>query len=132
VNQRRFDAWTRRRLGLAATGIAGLMMICGDADARKKRKRKRKPPPPPPPPPSACAQACGTACTFCFHRAAGSLVCGEGSSVACGEACTADDDCLDPSRRYCLLRSEDRATGAVTDLCFTPGGHCGHVNACEA
>lgn len=125
------DRWTRRHVGLATIGLTELFVHRDDADAKKKRRRKRKKGPPFPAP-STCALACGSACAFCFHRAAGSLLCGEGSSVSCAEACTTDDQCLDPSRRYCMTRSEDPATGALLDLCLVPGGYCGQVNACEA
>ena len=37
----RFDAWTRRRIGRAATGGFALLLGSGRADARKKRKKKR-------------------------------------------------------------------------------------------
>jgi hypothetical protein len=39
----RFDAWTRRRFGVAAAGaLAGLLALARDDDARAKRKKKRR------------------------------------------------------------------------------------------
>lgn len=41
----RFDAWTRRRFGLAAGGaVASLLGLIGleDAEAKKKKKKKKK------------------------------------------------------------------------------------------
>ncbi len=40
-----FDAWTRRRFGLAAGGVAASLLAvagCHDAHAKKKHKRKKK------------------------------------------------------------------------------------------
>ena len=128
----RLMRWTRRTLGFAAGGFAGTLARSRNVDgakARKKRKRKRKRGGTSP---SACARACGTACTFCFQRAAGSLLCGDGAGVACDEACTSDDQCTDPLRRYCLERSEDSVSGTTAELCLTAGGHCAQVNVCEA
>lgn len=128
----RCDGWTRRAFGLAAGGLLGALAWATGRDgteAKKKRKRKRKKRPPAP---SACARACGSACSFCFHRAAGSLLCGDGAGGSCDAAasCASDDECS--PGQFCLVSSEDPKTGAIAPLCLTPGGHCAQVNVCEA
>lgn len=127
------DAWPRRGFGLVAGGLlAALAGIAptGGAGARKKRRRKRKNRRRSP---SACARVCGSACSFCFHRAGGSLLCGDGAGVSCDQPCTADDECSPGSpTRFCLVSGEDPATGTLTPLCPGPGGHCAQVNVCEA
>ena len=126
-------ALTRRTVGILAPGLLGAraLLLNGDeAKGRQRRRRRKKRPVP-----SACARACGTACAFCFHRAAGSLLCGDGASGSCdaSASCASDDDCgLGPPREFCLVSSEDPATGTIIPACLTPGGHCAQVNVCEA
>lgn len=130
----RFDAWTRRGFGLsvAAGGLTGALSratLFDHAEARKrgrkKKKKKRGDPL------SECARLCGSACFFCFKHEGGTVVCGNGSSAACDVPCTSTDDCgLTSPQRYCVSSSEDRATGAVTDVCTGGGGHCAEIGHC--
>ena len=51
MDNARFDAWPRRRFGLAAGGLAATVLALArgeDAQARKKKKKKKKRPPGPP------------------------------------------------------------------------------------
>lgn len=124
--------FTRRTAGILAALLgARTLLPHGDAArGRQRRKRRRKRPAP-----SACARACGAACSFCFHRAAGSLLCGDGAGGSCdaSASCASDDDCSPgPPTHFCLVSSEEPATGRITPTCEPPGGHCAQVNVCEA
>jgi hypothetical protein len=95
----RFDAWTRRRFGLATGGaVAGLLGLASlhEAEAKKKNKKKRKKK-------KQCkklGQGCDTSVKkkkCCSERQLCSTIQGQGSRTFCckqnGEGCSRDEDC---------------------------------------
>jgi hypothetical protein len=108
----------RHTLALALSGALASLLARDDAAAhdplktctKKSGKQKKKcikkakqhnathriPPPAPllPPPPLSCRQLCSDDCTFCYTRADGSHLCGNGSGSPCAVACTSDTDCI--------------------------------------
>ncbi len=129
----RFDAWTRRRLGLAVGGglasLAGLSLL-GDAEARNKRKKKKK----------RCKkslQPCGGKKKCCKEFTCGDTLTTQGNVCCkplqgtCTEAseCCGDFICDDISgltgTRCCGVT--DRACTVNQDCCLTFGcvaGQC--------
>jgi hypothetical protein len=75
----RFDAWTRRRVGLAAGGVTIVLLGLADADVRAKKKQKKK-------------QRCRTLNQSCRRggkrqRCCRGLACDEGKVVTGGLSC---------------------------------------------
>ena len=91
----RFDAWTRRRVGLAAGGVLAAFLALSERDeaaARRRRRRKRRKP--------RCL-ALGRTCNADDERCCGSLACDwvdlvSVDPVCCrpdGAACTPETTC---------------------------------------
>ena len=94
-----FDAWTRRRVGLAAGGIAAALARLAHSDpvpAKRKRCNNRE---------KRCGRTIGGK-TICFQPI-----------VALCEQCNGDGDCNSPLR---CIRVGD--CGAVSAVCLPPCG----------
>jgi hypothetical protein len=131
----------RHTLALALSGALASLLARDDAAAhdplktctKKSGKQKKKcikkakqhnathriPPPAPllPPPPLSCRQLCSDDCTFCYTRADGSHLCGNGSGSPCAVACASDTDCIGLDEPYCIRSRENRATGEIALTC---------------
>ncbi len=144
-----FDAWTRRRLGLAAgsvmASLLGLAPLAGvTAKKKKKNKGKRKKPALPLPTGPTCSDGVkngsetdvdcgGPTCPRCASgRSCASNTdcatarCGDaqGNGISC-QACTSDGICGRDGNGGCLC---DRPTGA----CYTDLTPTTFVNSCAA
>lgn len=102
MDRGRFDAWTRRRLGLGLSGLAaGLLGVAsgGESLARKKKGKKKKGSPPNP-----CAgknhcldasHTCNGGNGFCRVTLFGGNVCSSpGLPVASCSQCTSGQTCV--------------------------------------
>lgn len=126
MDDARFDAWTRRRLGLAATGL-GLVAFGGarahDAAVKKKRhKKKKKKCKGKTSGPVTCADFCPAEGAFAFHLFGGGDVCATGADPHDCVECETDGDCatVGPAR-MCARDFTSLATGAEGDF----SGPCG-------
>jgi hypothetical protein len=122
MDAKHFDAWTRRRFGLAAgSALAALLGLRNADDAGARRRR--------------CLRQ-GRACTFDGKRCCGKLTCentfveGDWFDVCCkpdGESCTADS--------ICCLTNCDAETGKCKtcqgQVCVGPGDCCPYVPDCD-
>jgi hypothetical protein len=78
----RFDSWTRRRIGLAASGLAVALAGLFPVDAKKKKKRKKK----------QCKKL-GATCSPTGRKCCKGNAC---ESVCCkqsGKSCASSDEC---------------------------------------
>jgi hypothetical protein len=146
MDQNRFDTLTRslttgwrRRAVISALG-ATLAPLLGGADAdahnpfkacKKKSGQQKKACLKrakahnaqhaaallPPPPPLSCSELCSSDCAYCYTRADGSYLCGNGAGTVCPWVCTSDTDCIGTGHPYCLASQENRATGQIFTIC---------------
>ena len=126
----RFDAWTRRRFGLAAGGAVGSLLVLSgsgaDAGDGKKKRKKRC---------LALGQSCrlggkrkccgkkGLSCQIFEESSNARRCCRKGL-----EPCTIDDDCCsqDCTDGFCTCKSNG-STCTVDPLCCSlncVGGEC--------
>lgn len=122
----RFDAWTRRRFGLAATGL-GLVTLSRKrpyvAAAKKKKKQRKKCRKRTRSGAVTCADVCPEEGSFTFHLVGGGDVCATGADPTGCLACVSHGECsdADPLRSFCVGNFTNLATGAVGDF----SGLCG-------
>ena len=119
----RFDAWTRRRFGLAAGGLAGsLLSLIGigpdDAQARKGKKKKRRckklGQPCKPTGKRKCCKGKGLACYPPVEGPGGRRCCLRGQ-----ESCKTDDECCHGTctDNLCACKTNGMPCGGVDELC---------------
>jgi hypothetical protein len=124
MDNARFNAWTRRRLGLAATGLS-LVALAGprtqDAAAKKKKKKKCKRKKGGP---VTCADVCPAVGGYAFHLLGGGDVCATGADPHDCVECDADSDCaaVGPAR-FCARDFTNLATGAGGDFSTLCGSY---------
>lgn len=126
MNDARFDAWTRRRFGLAAGGLAAALIpvIAVPDAAARKRKKKRCVRPGNPCRKSRRARRCcdGLACAvtvdpsgrFCCHRQRQT-------------PCATDRECCG-RKMHCSDRNDD--PGPPFRCCGSIGASCGSLQDC--
>ena len=130
MDDARIDAWTRRRFGLAAGGLASAILrlaLASDGAARKKHRHKRK---------KRCQPGqtrCGKTCvagTCCPGNSCGEACsCGrtvEGGSfcytTAFASICRQCDSSADCGAEGFQCVQTDACGPSVTALCFAPCG----------
>jgi hypothetical protein len=104
MNESRFDAWTRRRFGLAASGFAATALgLVGSENAATKKKRKKR----------------------CKKLGAG---CKPGGKRRCCKNLRCDRIAFEPSpRKRCCRRIDQPCADnhdCCANLCCSPSGQC--------
>jgi hypothetical protein len=130
MDDARFDAWTRRRFGLAAGGLAVVLgeLVWGDAAAKKKHKHKHKRTKCKSQQ-TRCHKQCfkGNCCPgkpcgaggqecVCGRTSAGKTFCYEQILALC-QSCNSDADCTAPSRCVQVTGCDE-----VTAICLPACG----------
>jgi hypothetical protein len=110
MDEPRFDAWTRRRFGLAAGGLATVLfgLMHNDADAKKQRKNKKR------------CRKLGRSCKpGGTHRCCGKLKC---------DRISFEDN---PKTRCCRKLDQPCAENedCCASLCCSPAGQCSNFCA---
>ena len=100
MNGSHFDSWTRRRLGLAAGGLAGLLLgLPGEARKKRRKRRRNK---------KKRCKKLGQPCTDGGRRCCHGRTCGGDPALGTfcckqgGEPCKKDGDCCN---RQCFQGS---------------------------
>jgi hypothetical protein len=134
VDDARFDAWTRRRFGLAAGGLASAILglaAVGEGEARKKhrRKHKRKHRKRCKPGETRCGKKCvqGTCCPgyycgeacSCGRTVEGGSFCFTTAFESICRQCESSGDCGDEGFQ-CV--QTDACGALITAICFAPCG----------
>ena len=120
---KKFDGWTRRRVGWGLSGMAaGLLGTATGQDSEAKKKKCKK------------SKDCPDSCEFIVYSPTDVKFCGSGySTKAPCVPCTSQGDCSNADYPHCLDSWRFIGNENITYFTDCPGstaGVCGRVLAC--